>query len=444
MIKKKRFKRTIKKSSARKIPKRSVQGLSKAETNKIKRIKIRIVGVGGGGSSIVSEIASKIIRFSKKKISFVVANTDLQALRRLAKEANRFQFGQDLTRGLGTGMNVELGREAAQREKEKIKKIFESQDLCILVACLGGGTSSGASPIFAEISRRLGNINFGIFTLPFKFEGEKKMEIAKESLEKLKPNLNAFLIIPNERIFQIIDKEAPLREALSGINKNLIEGLKGLLEIIYLPGLINIDFADFKTILRGKGRLAYLNSIEIEKTDQGDRTIKKLLFSPLYPYTIRGAKRILFNICGEKNLSLETVSQISKSIYQLAKGEAKIIFGVSQGKRYKDKIKITLLATGCKTKIFPKKKPRLKEVVIKKKLQKKKKKQTLAKKPETKQPKPEVKTPVAKEKKVKVKVRKNALQVKKTIKEAEKEILEKEKTWETPAFLRRKTIPGSK
>ncbi|MCJ7786828.1 cell division FtsZ family protein, partial [Patescibacteria group bacterium] len=314
------------------------------------KTKIRVIGIGGGGGFIVSEISSRI-----KKASFVVANTDLQALKKSDKRARLFQFGQKLTYGLGTGMNSELGKIAAQQETEKIKKLLEGQDLCILVACLGGGVGSGAAPIFAKISRDLGNLTYGIFTLPFKFEGEKKAQIARESLKKIKPNLNAFSVIPNERIFQIIDKETPLRAALSVINKSLAESLEGLIEMIYDPGLINIDFADLKTIFEGRGRITYLNTVEVSGSDKSEEAIKKVVSNPLYPYTIRGAKGVLFNIAGEKNLGLNEISQISKTISDLANKEARIIFGISQfpfssmgdggrDKKYRDKIKITLLA----------------------------------------------------------------------------------------------------
>ena len=336
MIRKKKLKKEIKKP------------LLKAETEPIKKTKIRVIGIGGGGSSIVSEIASRV-----KKASFVVANTDRQALKEASRKAIRFQFGQSFTQGLGTGMNAELGEIAAQQEKEKIKKLLEGQDLCLIVACLGGGAGSGAAPVFAKISKNLGNLTYGIFTLPFKFEGEKKMEIAKRTLEKIRPSLNALSIIPNERIFQIIDKATPLKTALSAINKNLAESLEGLIETIYQPGLINIDFADLKTILEGQGRLAYLNTVAVPRKEGSfQEVIEKVLNSPLYPYPIQGAKGVLLNIAGEKELGLAEVSQISKTISELLNKEAKIIFGISHKKKYSNLIKTTLLATGCGLKVF--------------------------------------------------------------------------------------------
>lgn len=340
--------------------KKSVSSLPVYSKEPLHKTKTRVIGIGGGGGFVVSEIASRI-----KKASFVVANTDLQALKKLDKRARLFQFGQELTYGLGTGMNSELGKIAAKEEKEKIKKLLEGQDLCILLACLGGGAGSGAAPIFAKTSRDLGNLTYGIFTLPFKFEGEKKAQIARESLKKIKPYLNALSVIPNERIFQIIDKETPLRAALSVINKNLAESLEGLIEMIYDSGLINIDFADLKTIFEGQGKITYLNTVEVSGPNRREEAIKKVISNPLYPYTIRGAKGVLFNIAGEKNLAMNEISQISKTISDLVNKEAKIIFGISQlpflsmeggkDKKGRDKIKITLLATGCRAKIFPQK-----------------------------------------------------------------------------------------
>ena len=317
--------------------------------DRMRKTKISVIGIGGGGGSIVSEIASGLSR-----VNFVAANTDIQALKIINKKVNRFPFGQKLTQGLGTGMNVDLAREAAQDEKDKIEKVCQGQDLCIIVACLGGGTGSGAASVFAKISKSLGNLTYGIFTLPFEFEGEKKMEIAKDALKKIKSHLDAITLIPNERVFQIIDKAIPLRQALSVVNKSLAKGLEGLIEAIYEPGLINIDFADFKTVFKNKGKISYLNTVETSTKESSLKDLMaQVLNSPLYPYTIQGAKGVLFNISGEKNLSLSEVNQISKSILELVNPEAKIIFGtriLASKKHSEPIIKTTLLAIGCEPK----------------------------------------------------------------------------------------------
>jgi len=443
------------------------------EEETIHRTKVRVIGIGGGGGSIVSEIASKV-----RKADFLIANTDIRALNEAPKGVKRFHFGQSYTRGLGTGMNSEIGEIAAENEKEKIKGIFEGQDLCIIIGCLGGGTSSGSTPTFARAARSTGALTLGIFTMPFDFEGEKKMIMAKTALEKIKSHLNAYAVIPNERIFQIIDKNTPLKTALSAINKRLAENLEGLLEMVYLPGLINIDFADLRTVLEGRGRLAYLNTLEIEKENK-EESVKKVIAGTLYPYTIKGARGVLYDISGGKDLQLSEVSQISKMISELINKSAKIIFGISQKPIHNNRIKITVLATGCTSKIFglnnPKalsplvstiekiksigrtskssEGPQKKRSKVKKqqapttseksKAQKKEKpKKKMAKKLKTMNKKT-VKTiavPKAKEENGTAKVRRNALELKKVAEEEEKKILEQENEWETPAIFRKKEI----
>lgn len=412
------------------------------KSENVKKVKIRVVGIGGGGGNIVSEIAGRV-----KGASFVAANTDSQALKHISKKVIPLQFGESFTHGLGTGMNPETAALAAEADKEKIKKIFQDQDLTIIIATLGSGTGSGASPYFAKVSRGLGNLTLGIFTLPFKFEGEKKIEIAKAALENLKSKVNAFVVVPNERIFQLVDKTTPLSSAFSMINKILAEGLEGLIEIIFEPGLINIDFADLRTILSGTGKLAFLSSVKVQKSEGATKeAIEKAVSSPLFPYGIKGAKGALFNIAGEKNLELSEVSQISETIFNLTNKEAKIIFGISQGKKYKGIIKTTLLAVGCQMRDFfgdtplRIRKPRKKPVVIKR-----------IEEPENP---PEVKTlkrarkkiirrvrqkklPLEVPKKI-PEIRKNAIQVRQDVEEEEAKILAEEQIWQTPAFLRKK------
>lgn len=453
--------------------------IGKSEEIKLKKTRIKIIGVGEGGSSVVSGIASSI-----GKASFVAANTNFKSLKEINRNVTPFQFGNNLTRGLGTGMNPELGQAAALADKARIEKMCEGQDLCVIVACLGGGTGSGAAPVIAKIAKNMGCLTYGIFTLPFNFEGEKKANIAREALDALKPKLHALSVIPNERIFQIIQKETPLRQALSAINDRLASALEGLVEIIFEPGLINIDFADFKTIFEGHGRFTYLNTVEVpRKEGAAEEAIEKLLNSPLYPYGIRGAKGVLYNICGEKGLTLTEVNQISKTISNLVNKEAKIIFGISQNQKYGDVVKTTLLATGCGTKIFvgkepekiekkPKKKMKKRKVKIqeekkfiekKEKATKKKLKQALKKKTQIKPKKVKVKVVNESEStnsesvfdssgklaefsqdqgeiKTEARIRKNALQLKKEADQEEAEMLAKEKVWETPAFLRKKKV----
>ena len=453
---------TEKVNPVRKFRRNQENKITNRVSNGVKKIKVRVIGIGGGGGNIISEIAQRI----KNKVSFFAADTDFKALNSLPRNVEKFQFGKNLTQGLGTGMNPEIAKAAAKNEKERIKQILRGQDFVILIASLGGGVGSGASSIFAKISQNFGNITYGIFTLPFSFEGEKKMEIAKDALRKLRRKLNAFTILPNERIFQIIEKNTPLKKSLSVINKSLADSLQNLIEFISMPGLINIDFADLKTIFEGRGSLAYLNSIEIEK-DKEKEVIEKALNSPLYPYNIEGAKGVLFNILGPKDLSLAQVSQISKMIFERVDKEAKIIFGISRLKKISG-TNVTLLATGCNLPrlIFePKEKKKKIQPPIKIPPKPKKSEKTTTRpppsppkagplvertlrKPQGKQKfeKP-VTPPVAKptnpeatQPSAGYPIRKNALSIKKEVEEEEAEMLAKEKFWETPTFLRKKQI----
>jgi cell division protein FtsZ len=309
----------------------------------IKKTKIRIIGIGGGGGNIVSEIADKV-----KKSSFWIANTDFQALRYAPKSVTTFQFGENLTHGLGTGMDSRIAEEAANEEKDKIKKMMEGQDLVIIVSALGGGTGSGAAPVFAQISKSLGNLTYGIFTLPFAFEGSKKEEIARTALEKLKPSMNAMTILPNERVFEVVPKSTPFSKTLSYINTMLSDSLEGLIETIYDTGVINIDFADLRAILVGNGKMSFLNTVSFKKGEEsGLDSFEKAFSSPLYPYTIDKARGLLLNIVAQKDLRLLEVNKILTSVASRIHKDARIIFGVGHEGAEPGEVKVTVLATGC-------------------------------------------------------------------------------------------------
>jgi len=394
---------------------------------KFHKTKIRVIGIGGGGGNIISEIASQV-----KKIDFVAVNTDIQALKSLPRTLKKFVFGEHLTKGLGCGMDPKLGAKCAQEEKEKIKKLFKGIDLAIIVASLGGGTGSGASPEFLKIAKELGVKTFGIFTLPFKFEKGKKLQIAKASIERMRPDLNILIEIPNDNIFKIINQNTPLIHAFSEINKRLAENLLGLIEMIYLPGIINIDFADLTTILEGKGKDGFLSSRVGYGPHRAEEVVKKILEDPLVDYNFEEVERILFNITSSKDLKIKEVQYISEKIsgFNL---KGKIIFGISENQFYKDKIRLTVLMVGKKKKERKQKQQKKEENKISKKTKRKKKK---------KLPSQEKVTFFSSSQKTKKEPkieRRNALEIKKAMEETEKEILEEEKKWEVPAFLRRKT-----
>jgi len=406
--------------------------LEKSLEPSVYKTRIKVIGIGGGGSSIVSEIASEV-----KKVTFVVANTNSQTLRGVTKGVRHFQFGKSITQGLGTGMNPELGEQAAESDKEKIKELLKETDFCILISCLGGGSGSGAAPVFAKILKNRGIHTLGIFTLPFEFERGKRTQIAKDSLEKLRQNLNALVIIPNQKIFQIINKNTPLKEAFSTVNKFIAESLEGLITLIYSPGLIQVDFADLKTILSGRGKLAYLNTAKAKNLDQIKELTEKILFNPLFPYSVKGAKEVLFNIDGGLNLNMSQVEEIGKTISSLINPRARVAFGITRNK--KEGIKITLLANGCKWEEWVKKKEKP-EKKLKEKPRKKAQKKTEGKPPESLMvQQPEItQIPTEEPEEAKITVRRSALEIRQAIKEEEKKILAQERKWEAPAFLRRK------
>jgi len=447
------------------------------------KAKIKVVGMGGGGGSIVSEIGRSL-----EKATFVVADTDFRALKK-RPGIKPFCFGESFTRGLGTGANPELAKQAANEVKEKIGGLFKDQDIIIFIASLGGGVGSGATQVFAEAARDFGGITFGIFTLPFKFEGKSKQKIASDALRELRGLFNVSLVIPNEKIFKLIDINTPITSAFSIVNKNLIESLESLIDLIYNPGVINIDFADLRTILRGRGNLAFLNTVEESGKDRADQTCQKIFTNPLYQNNSFTAEKILFNIAGGDNLSMFEVEKISRVVSE-TNPKAKIIFGISKNSKLKNKIKTTLLMTGAgqkgdiikekvavEEKIIPEiipesvkeekvaveekvltkkidKKKEKKEVKVKVKEQKKdtkpKKEKKVKKKKETLIPVLNIPTPVSaglSEKRINViqlseesnkkGVRRNALEVRKAQEAEENKRALQEKEWEIPAFLRK-------
>jgi len=307
-------------------------------------------------------------------------------------------------------------------EKDKISQLVKGSDLCFLIACLGGGTGSGAAPVFARLCQQEGILSFGIFTLPFKFEGEKKVEIAREALEKMRANLNSTLILPNEKIFQTLDKNLSFQEGFAAINKILSQGLSGLIGLIFQPGLINIDFADLKTILDGRGKAAYLASCEFERGVKIEEIKKKIFQNVFLTYNFRHSRQVLFNIVADPNLSLNEVSEISQLVLNAVHPEAKIIFGVSFDNQLVGRVRVVLLAIGGREKNLslsvkkPSRKPRLK-------------KKTKGKKPGL--------NVEQKVEKAEPKVRRNAIQVREEVKAEEENIAAKERFWETPTILRK-------
>jgi cell division protein FtsZ len=399
--------------------------------------KIKVVGVGGGGSNIVAEIAKLVGR-----LDFVAANTDAQALRGIArKNVKTFAFGEKLTQGLGCGMDAVLGETAAQQDKEKLVKLLEGQDLLVLVSSLGGGAGSGAAPVFLQTARELKCLTIGIFTMPFSFEGEKRQQLAFSALEKLKPLVNTYVLIPNDNIFRIIEKNTALHNALSALNKKLAESLQGFIEILSLPGFINIDFADIQSLLEGRDRLSYLASATSSGPDRAAIALEQVAGNPLLDYSSKGAERVLLNIAGGKDLKMSEVAEVSRAISRESP-KAKVIFGITLGNALEKKMSITLFALGVQKeekKSSHTEPPKPKAIAVSRKQKKLPLKQKVLA-----QAKPLNPVPLAPARgearptDVGRQPRRNALELHKAIEEEIEELQEKEKAWDIPAFLRAK------
>jgi cell division protein FtsZ len=463
---KKIAKKVVKKTASPKIEKASVKDFT-AEA--LFKARIKVIGIGGGGGSIVSEIGRSL-----EKANFVIADTDIRALKK--KSGIKYLwFGEEFTHGLGTGVNTELAKQAAESAKEKISQNFKDQDIVIFIASLGGGLGSGATQVFVDAAKEFGGITFGIFTMPFKFEGKNKYKIAQNALKTLRQSLNVSLVIPNERIFKVIDTNTAITDAFSMVNRSLIESLESLIDLIYNPGIINIDFADFRTILKGVGNTAFLNTIEESGKNRADKICEKILSNPLLQNNGFRAEKILFNVAGSDNLSMFEVERISSHISS-ANPEAKIIFGISKNSKLKNKVKTTILMTGGgEGGSLPAKKPEtVKEAIKSEKIKLAKVKAKKAEKPVKAVKKPKVKKEAkkakSKQKPISIPVlspeitiptvpvmarnrlaniieeeseiskrgmRRSALEAKKAEEMEEKKRIAQEKEWEIPAFLRR-------
>ena len=450
----------------------SASAVSEFSAESLFKAKIKVIGIGGGGGSIVSEIGRSL-----EKATFVIADTDIRALKKKSG-IKYFWFGEELTHGLGTGVNVDLAKRAAESATDKLSGIFKDQDIIIFVASLGGGLGSGATQVFADVARQFGGITLGIFTLPFKFEGKNKQRIAQNALKNLRQSLNVSLVIPNEKIFKVIDSSTPITNAFSTVNKSLIGCLESLIDLIYNPGVINIDFADLRTILKGKGNSAFLNTVEESGKNRIEKICEKIFVNPLLQNNGFKAEKILFDIAGSEDLSMFDVEKISSHIANL-NPKAKIIFGISKNSKLKNKVKTTILMTGGQAEenvIIDKidKKEPVAEVVKKEvavvpapqKLSapkiKKAKPEKTAKKPEKPEKKENGQVPVnflpvpensvvlasAIEQKDAVidheaielnkkTIRRSGLEIKKAEEMEEKKKIAQEKEWEIPAFLRK-------
>ncbi len=312
--------------------------LIKPDAKKI--AKIKLVGVGGGGSNAVSTMVGSE---KVEGVDFVAINTDAQALL-MNKADAKLQIGEKITKGLGAGGDPEIGKQAAEESRDKINEYLEGADLVFLTCGEGGGTGTGAAPIIAEVAKQSGALTIAVVTKPFSFEGGKRMIVANEGITKLKEKVDALITIPNQKVLEVGDRKITLLDAFKEVDSVLTQGVKGLSEIITLPGLINVDFADVKTIMQNAGTA--IMGIGIGSGERRSlQAVKQSMTSPLLEFSIDGAKGILFNIVGGENLSMQEVSEAAELITKNADPNAQIIFGAAIDPALTDEIKITLIAT---------------------------------------------------------------------------------------------------
>lgn len=312
--------------------------LIKPDAKKI--AKIKLVGVGGAGCNAISTMISgeKI-----DGVEFIAVNTDTQALLTNKAEA-KLQIGEKITKGLGAGGDPEIGKQAAEESREKIKEYIEGADLVFITCGEGGGTGTGASPIIAEVAKETGALTIAVVTKPFAFEGRKRMLSAEEGITKLKAKVDALITIPNQKVLELGDKKLTLLDAFKEVDSVLTQGVKGLAEIITLPGLINVDFADVRTIMSNAGTA--IMGIGIGSGERrAQQAVKKTMTSPLLEFSIDGARGILFNVVGGENLGMQEVNEAAELITKNADPNAQIIFGATIDPTLTDEIKITLIAT---------------------------------------------------------------------------------------------------
>ncbi|MBO5993166.1 MAG: cell division protein FtsZ [Acidaminococcaceae bacterium] len=302
--------------------------------------KIKVVGVGGGGNNAVN----RMITSGLQGVEFIAINCDAQALL-LSKAQNRIQIGEKLTKGLGAGANPEIGQKAAEESRELLIDQLRGADMVFVTAGMGGGTGTGAAPIVAECAREAGALTVGVVTKPFSFEGKRRMNQAEAGIVNLKDRVDTLITIPNDRLLQVIDRRTSMLDAFRIADDVLRQGVQGISDLISVPGLINADFADVKTIMSNAG--SALMGIGTAKGENGAvAAAEAAIKSPLLEASIEGARGVLFNITGGKDLSLFDVTEASNIITEAVDPDANIIFGAVIDEKLDDEIRVTVIATG--------------------------------------------------------------------------------------------------
>jgi cell division protein FtsZ len=303
--------------------------------------KIKVVGVGGGGNNAVSRMYDCFPR----SVDLIAINTDIQDLNQ-TNARKKIHIGKNLTKGLGTGMNPDLGRQAAEENRSEIAESLKGADMVFITAGQGGGTGTGAAPVVAETAKELGILTIAVVTKPFSFEGTQRNRIAQEGVVKLKDRVDTLIVIPNDRIFSIINKDTSLIKAFEAIDEVLKNSVTGITELIMSPGIVNVDFADVKTIMSEAGSAM----IGIGISGGQDRAVKaagQAINSPLLETTIDGARGVLFSVSGHRDLKMNEINEVARLISESVDQSAKIIFGAYHDRKLnKGQMKVTLVATG--------------------------------------------------------------------------------------------------
>ncbi len=313
---------------------------------------IKVIGVGGGGNNAVN----RMIEHGVQGVEFIAVNTDAQALN-LSKAEIKMQIGGKLTRGLGAGANPEVGKKAAEESKEQIEEALRGADMVFVTAGMGGGTGTGAAPVIAQIARDIGALTVGVVTRPFTFEGRKRSGQAAGGIGAMKEAVDTLIVIPNDRLLEIVDKSTPMLEAFREADNVLRQGVQGISDLIAVPGLINLDFADVKTIMSNKGS-ALMGIGGASGENRAAEAAKKAISSPLLETSIDGAQGVLMNITGGTNLSLYEVQEAADIVASASDQDVNMIFGSVINEDYKDEIVVTVIATGFNEEAIQTNKPR--------------------------------------------------------------------------------------
>jgi cell division protein FtsZ len=303
-------------------------------------VDIKVIGVGGGGGNAVNRMIEEKI----SGVRYISANTDAQVLA-LSNAEQKIQIGSRITMGLGSGSNPDIGKRAAEEDKDKISKALEGSDMVFITAGMGGGTGTGGSPIIAQVSKELGALTVGIVTKPFTFEGIKRQRQAEEGIQLLKEYVDTLIVIPNDRLLQIIAENTPVLEAFKVADELLLHGIQGISEIVVEPGLINVDFADVKMIMEDAGS-AIMGIGRANGENRAVESAHNAVNSSLLGTKITDARGILFNISGGKNMTLFEVNQAAEIVQEAANGDANIIFGAVINEALGEDLRITVIATG--------------------------------------------------------------------------------------------------